>query len=63
VYVYLVQYQVIFGSSFIIYVSYDIQVQISSQVIIEWDNVLGIYELSFFVLLPDDRSFIVSQNM
>jgi hypothetical protein len=56
-------YQIIFGSSYIIYVSYNIQVQISLQVILEWDKVLVIYELSFSVLLPDDRSFIVIWNM
>ena len=59
---YCVRDPLIFGSSYIINMSYDIQVVISTQVILELVKVLDIYDLSFCVLLLDDRSIIVRHS-
>jgi hypothetical protein len=52
-------YQIISGSSYIIHISYDLQVEISMQLMLKLDNVLHISNFALFVLLPDDLSFIV----
>ena len=59
---YCVRDPIIFGSSYIIHVSYDIQFEISTQIILELVKVLDIYDRSFCVLLSDDRSFKVRRK-
>jgi hypothetical protein len=52
-------YLIISGSSYIIYISYDLQVEISVQLILKLGKLLHISNFALPILLPDDVAFIV----
>jgi len=52
-------YLIISGSSYIIYISYNLQVEISMQLMLKLGKLLHIYNFALFILLPDDVDFTV----